>query len=203
MSDPSHAAAMEASPFGMSTKKFTMWLFILADSATFAALLFAYGYLRAGSIDWPRPFEFGSTIVNGLVMTFILLTSSLTMLVAVNHAQAGRRPQSVKWIWVTALLGLLFAILHLREWFRMFGEGWSLSANPAGGPVAFGAGFFAITGLHLTHVVCGVVALAVVARKFSKGRLTAGHIETTGLYWHFVDLVWMFVFPIVYLMNAK
>ncbi|HET7024442.1 MAG TPA: cytochrome c oxidase subunit 3 [Gemmatimonadales bacterium] len=203
MSDSSHAATVEAPPFGIETKKFTMWLFILADAATFAALLFAYGYLRAGSIDWPRPFEFGSTIVNALVMTFILLTSSLTMLMAVHHAQAGRRPQSVKWIWITALLGLLFAALHLREWFRMFGEGWSLSANPLGGPVAFSAGFFSITGLHLTHVFIGIVALSVVAVKFSRGKLTAGHIETTGLYWHFVDLVWMFVLPIVYLMNAK
>lgn len=203
MSDSSHADAMEPPLFGMQTKKFTMWLFIAADSATFAAMLFAYGYLRAGSQDWPRPFEFTPTIVNGLVMTFILLTSSLTMLMAVNHAQAGRRPESVRWIWITALLGVIFAVLHLREWFTMFGEGWSLSVNPFGGPVAFGAGFFAITGLHLTHVLCGVVALAVVARKFSKGKLTASHIETTGLYWHFVDLVWMFVFPIVYLMNAK
>ena len=203
MSDSSHAAAMEPPPFGIETKKFTMWLFILADAATFAALLFAYGYLRAGSPEWPRVFDFTPTIVNGLVMTFILLTSSLTMLVAVNHAQAGRRDQSVRWIWITALLGVLFAALHLREWFKMFGEGWTPATNPLGGPVAFGAGFFGITGLHLTHVVCGVVALAVVARKFKNGRLTAGHIETTGLYWHFVDLVWMFVFPMVYLMNAK
>ena len=202
MTDP-HASALEAAPYGIPTRKLTMWMFILADAATFAALLFGYGYLRAGSSDWVRPFAFSPTIVNGMVMTLILLTSSLTMLVAVGHAQAGRRPESVRWIWITTLLGVLFAILHLREWFKMFAEGWSLTTNPLGGSVIFGDGFFGITGLHLLHVVCGVVALAVVAVKFRGGKLTAGHIETTGLSWHFVDLVWMFVFPIVYLMNAR
>jgi cytochrome c oxidase subunit 3 len=69
--------------------------------------------------------------------------------------------------------------------------------------VLFGASFFSITGLHMLHVIGGVVALTVVASLFGRGRLTPGHIETTGLYWHFVDLVWMFVFPLVYLMNAR
>jgi cytochrome c oxidase subunit 3 len=72
-----------------------------------------------------------------------------------------------------------------------------------GGPVLFGGTFFGITGLHLLHVICGVLAILVVAVAFLRGRLSAGHIETTGLYWHFVDLVWMFVFPLVYLMNAR
>ena len=72
-----------------------------------------------------------------------------------------------------------------------------------GGPALFGATFFSITGLHLTHVVAGVVALAAVAGKFHRSRMNAGHVETVGLYWHFVDIVWMFVFPLVYLMNAK
>lgn len=203
MAAPGPGATLEAPPYGIHFRKLTMWMFILADAATFAALLFGYGYLRAGSPDWVRPFAFRPTIVNAMAMTLILLTSSLTMLVAVTHAQAGRRTHSVRWIWVTALLGVLFAALHLREWFKMFAEGWGPAANPTGGPVIFGAGFFGITGLHLLHVACGVVALAVVALRFRGGKLTAGHIETTGLYWHFVDLVWMFVFPIVYLMNAR
>jgi cytochrome c oxidase subunit 3 len=67
----------------------------------------------------------------------------------------------------------------------------------------FGATFFAITGLHLLHVVSGIVALAVISRGFSRGWLTPGHVETTGLYWHFVDLVWMFVVPLVYLLNIS
>ena len=198
-----HGPALEASPFGIESKKLVMWLFIIADAATFGALLFGYGYLRAGSANWVRPFAFSPTIVNGMVMTLVLLSSSLTMLVAVEAAQKGDRKTSVRWIGFTTLLGVLFAALHLREWFKMFAEGWSLSANTVGAPVLFGASFFSITGLHLLHVVGGVVALSVVALKFRKGSLNAGHVETTGLYWHFVDLVWMFVFPLLYLMNAK
>jgi len=198
-----HVAVMEESPFGIQSKKLVMWLFIIADAATFGALLFGYGYLRAGSPNWSRPFDFTPTILNGMVMTAILLTSSLTMLMAVAAAQAGRRPVAVRWIAATALLGVAFAGLHLREWFKMFAEGWSLSANPLGGSAMFGGSFFSITGLHLLHVTVGVVALTVMAVGFGRGRWTAAHVETTGLYWHFVDLVWMFVFPLVYLMNAR
>jgi cytochrome c oxidase subunit 3 len=198
-----HGAVLEESPFGIDSKKLVMWLFIVADAATFGALLFGYGYLRVGSPNWIRPFGFIPTILNGMVMTVVLLTSSLTMLAAVAAAQAGRRQASVQWLGATALLGTVFAVLHLREWFNLFAEGWSPSANPTGGSVLFGGTFFGITGLHLLHVVCGVVALLVVAIAFRRGRLSPGHIETTGLYWHFVDLVWMFVFPLVYLMNAR
>jgi cytochrome c oxidase subunit 3 len=72
-----------------------------------------------------------------------------------------------------------------------------------GGSVLFGGTFFGITGLHLLHVISGVIAIMVIALGFRRGRLDAGHVEVTGLYWHFVDLVWMFVFPLVYLMNAR
>ena len=198
-----HGAVLEESPFGIDSKKLVMWLFIVADAATFGALLFGYGYLRVGSPNWIRPFGFIPTILNGMVMTVVLLTSSLTMLAAVAAAQAGRRTASVRWLGATAVLGIVFAALHLREWFNLFAEGWSPSTNPTGGSVLFGGTFFGITGLHLLHVVCGVVAILVVAVAFRRGRLSAGHIETTGLYWHFVDLVWMFVFPLVYLMNAR
>ena len=198
-----HAAMMEEKPFGMASGKLTMWLFIIADAATFGALLFGYGFLRAGSPDWSRPFAFSPTILNGMVMTAILLTSSLTMLFAVAAIQAGRRDACVRWMGATILLGVAFATLHLREWFKMFAEGWSPSANPLGGPVLFGGSFFGITGLHLLHVIGGVVALSVMAIAVRRGRFEALHIETVGLYWHFVDLVWMFVFPLVYLMNAR
>jgi cytochrome c oxidase subunit III len=198
-----HGTVLEESPLGIDSKKLVMWLFIVADAATFGALLFGYGYLRVGSPNWIRPFPFIPTILNGIVMTVVLLTSSLTMLAAVGAAQAGRRSAAVRWLGLTAILGTVFAALHLREWFNLFAEGWSPSTNPTGGPVLFGGTFFGITGLHLLHVLCGVVAILVVALAFRRGRLDPSHLETTGLYWHFVDLVWMFVFPLVYLMNAR
>jgi cytochrome c oxidase subunit 3 len=197
-----HGAVTEERPYGFQSKKLVMWLFIIADAATFGALLFAYGYVRVGSPDWTKPFAFSPTILNGIVMTFVLLTSSLTMLGAVRAASAGRR-SAIRWLSATMLLGTAFAALHLREWFTMIREGWSPSHNPLGGSPLFGAAFFGITGLHLLHVVCGVIAIGVVTLLYRRGRLDASYIETTGLYWHFVDLVWMFVFPLVYLLNAR
>lgn len=194
---------MEESPYGIQSKKLAIWLFIIADAATFGSVLFAYGYLRLANPDWTRPFTFSPTIVGGVIMTLVLLTSSLTMVAAVLAAQAGRKAASVRWLGVTMVLGTLFAALHLREWFRMIGEGWRLFQNPLGGPALFGATFFGITGLHLLHVICGVVVIGVITLGFRRGRFEAGHLETTGLYWHFVDLVWMFVFPLVYLMNVR
>jgi len=195
--------AIEASPFGIPSKKLGMWLFIIADACTFGAMLFAYGYLRVANPDWTRPFPFRPTIVNGIVMTVVLLTSSLTMIAAVLAAHAGRKSASLRWMSVTMLLGVVFAALHLREWRAMIGEGWRLFQNPVGGPALFGATFFGITGLHLLHVVTGVAAIGVIAAGFRRARFDAAHVETTALYWHFVDLVWMFVFPLVYLMNAR
>ncbi|HEU4699488.1 MAG TPA: cytochrome c oxidase subunit 3 [Gemmatimonadales bacterium] len=201
----SHVAhvAVEASPLGLPSRNLAIWLFITADAATFGAILFGYGYLRVGSPTWSRPFAFVPTILNAVIMTVILLTSSLTMLAATRAAEAGRREATVRRLGATVLLGLAFAGLHLREWFAMIAEGWRPGTNPLGGPPIFGATFFSITGLHLLHVVGGVVALVVIALGVRSGRFGAGHVETTGLYWHFVDLVWMFVFPLVYLMNAR
>jgi cytochrome c oxidase subunit III len=132
----------------------------------------------------------------------VLLSSSLTMLGAVMAAKQGRKSTCIQWLGATILLGIIFAALHLREWFRMFHEGWSLSNNPMGGTAMFGATFFSITGLHLMHVISEIIALVVIAIGYNTDWLDAGHVETTGLYWHFVDLVWMFVFPLLYLMNV-
>jgi cytochrome c oxidase subunit III len=189
-----HGALMEESPYAIPSRKFTMWLFIISDAVTFASLLFAYGYIRVATPNWVRPFENGS-VVNVTIMTVVLITSSLTMLGAVDASKAGDKPKAKRFLYSTMLLGAIFAILHLREWHELMGQGTTLSSG------MFGETFYCITGLHLLHVICGVIALLVVAAKYSSGRLTPSHVETTGLYWHFVDLVWMFVVPLVYLTN--
>lgn len=198
-----HEALLEASPYGIQSKKLAMWLFIISDTATFAAMLVVYGYTRVGSHNWVTPFEFSPTILNAMVMTFVLLTSSLTMLAAVRAARAGEKSSANKWLACTMILGAIFAILHLREWSKMFAEGWGLFTNPTGGAAQFGAAFFSVTGLHLLHVISGIIALLVITVGFNRGRFDANHVETTGLYWHFVDVVWMFVFPLMYLLNAR
>jgi len=196
-----HSAAMAEPTFSVPAKKMAMWLFIIADTATFAGCLVAYGFLRNGTPDWPTPFKFSPSVVNAMIMTFILVSSSLTMLIAIRAAKAGDKSGAFLWTMITAAAGLLFAILHLREWLGMINEGATLFHNPWGTPL-FGASFFSITGLHLLHVVGGIVALAAVAIRYRGGRYNADDIEITGLYWHFVDLVWMFVVPFVYLLNV-
>jgi cytochrome c oxidase subunit 3 len=199
----SHPVVLErSSPFAIPTKKLAMWLFIIADAATFAGCLVAYGFLRNGSINWPTPFKFYPTVVNAMVMTFILVTSSLTMFLGVRAGKKGDRSAAFRWILITALGGVIFALLHLREWMGLIDEGVRLYKNPWGNDL-FGAAFFSITGLHLTHVTVGVIVLIVVALRYKGGRSNADDLEITGLYWHFVDLVWMFVVPLVYLLNVS
>ena len=189
-----HGALMEESPYAIPSRKFTMWLFIISDAVTFGSFLFAYGYIRVATPNWVRPFETGS-VVNVVIMTIVLITSSLTMLGAVDAAKLGDKGKAMRFLYSTMMLGAIFAILHLREWSELIGKGTTISSG------LFGQTFFTITGLHLLHVISGVIALLVVAMKYSGGRLTPSHVETTGLYWHFVDLVWMFVLPLVYLTN--
>jgi cytochrome c oxidase subunit III len=188
------SALLEGSPYAIPSRKFTMWLFIISDAVTFGAILFAYGYLRVATPKWTRPFE-SATIINVILMTFVLITSSLTMLGAVDASKAGDKPKAIRFLLSTMVLGLIFAALHIREWLQLLGRGITLSSG------TFGQTFFTITGLHLLHVVSGVIALLIVAIAYNGERLTPGHVETTGLYWHFVDLVWMFVVPLLYLTN--
>jgi cytochrome c oxidase subunit III len=194
---PSQSTAMEAPSFSVPAKKMAMWLFIIADTATFAACLVAYGFLRNATPAWPRPFH---SITNLALMTFLLLTSSLTMLIGVRAAKAGDKALALRWTLITAGLGILFAVLHIREWMALINEGMTLFKNPWGTGL-FGAAFYSITGLHLTHVTGGVIALVAVGLRYKGGRYNADDLEILGLYWHFVDLVWMFVVPLVYLLN--
>jgi cytochrome c oxidase subunit III len=195
------AEVMEERPFAIPSSKLVMWLFIISDACTFGAVLFAYGFIRNSAADWPLVFESGS-IWNSLLMTFILVSSSLTVLFAVKATKADDRAGAFRWTMITAAGGILFTILHIREWMSLIGEGVRLFQNPWGAPM-FGALFFSITGLHMAHVVGGVVALVVVGLGYKAGHYAERHIEIWALYWHFVDLVWMFVVPLVYLLNMK
>lgn len=189
-------------PYAISSKKLGMWLFIVADSITFGAMLVAYAYLRVASPDWPIPFKFTPSIVNATVMTFVLLSSSITMVTAVQAAKESRIGACVGWMAATMFGGVLFDILHIREWLGLIHEGVRLYQNPWGSPL-FGASFFGLTGLHMTHVTLGVIYLGIVATGFGRKKFSADDVEISGLYWHFVDLVWMFIFPLVYLISAR
>ena len=195
-----HTPAMEPSPFAIPAKKLAMWLFIIADMMTFAACLVVYGFLRNATPNWPRPFQ-SSTVISVLVMTFILLTSSLTMVLGVRAAKADDRLGAFRWVLITLAGGIIFTVLHLREWAGMIGEGVTLFKNPWGTNL-FGAAYFSVTGLELLHVMAGVIALIIVGLGYRRGRNNSDDIENCGLFWQFINLVWMFVLPFVYLMNV-
>ncbi|HEV8131896.1 MAG TPA: cytochrome c oxidase subunit 3 [Acidobacteriota bacterium] len=188
------------SPYAIGSKKLGMWLFIIADALTFASLLITYSYLRTATDNWPRPFHAWPSITMATVMTFCLLSSSVTMVFGVAAAARNERKRSAMWIVFTILGGLAFVVLHLNEWRGLIEEGVTPFNNPWGVPL-FGAAFFTLTGLHMTHVIIGCLYLSVIAFAFGRGKFSAEDVEVSGLYWHFVDLVWMFIFPMVYLLS--
>ena len=210
----SHATAMSSggsgsvweggqSPYATNSKKFGMWLFLISDSLTFSAMLFVYTYSRVTNPDWPEPFDFSPAIIFSTIMTFCLLSSSLTMVLAVHAMNHGDRKATVRWILATMLGGGAFVVLHMSEWMKLINvEHVTALNNPWGVPL-FGGTFFALTGLHMTHVICGLIYLTFIAVGVGRGKFKAEDVEVSGLYWHFVDLVWMFIFPLVYLMSAK
>jgi cytochrome c oxidase subunit 3 len=191
------------SPYATNSKKFGMWLFIISDSLTFSAMLFAYTYSRVSNPNWPTPFHFSPSIIFSTVMTFCLLSSSLTMVMAVHSMNHGKRKAAAGWILATMAGGAAFVVLHLNEWMNLINnEHVTAFGNPWGVPL-FGGTFFALTGLHMTHVIIGLIYLGIVCQAVVRGKFKAEDVEVSGLYWHFVDLVWMFIFPLVYLMSAR
>jgi len=191
------------SPYATNSKKFGMWLFLISDSLTFSAMLFAYTYSRVTNPDWPKPFDFSPAVIFSTIMTFCLLSSSLTMVLAVHSMNHGDRKATVRWILATMVGGGAFVVLHMSEWLKLINvEHVTPLNNPWCVPL-FGGTFVALTGLHMTHVICGLIYLAIIATGVGRGKFKAEDVEVSGLYWHFVDLVWMFIFPLVYLMSAR
>lgn len=200
-------------PYHIGHKKLGMWLFIVSDALTFSGLLIAYSYARASSDQWPTPFPFNPSILFSSTMTLCLLASSFTMVMAVSASARRDKRKMRRWIILTMIGGLLFLGLHGYEWMRLIDEGlrpfgiepgtefahlWA-ERWPNASPL-FGATFFGITGLHMFHVFTGVLYLGYIVLKARKATHEA--VEISGLYWHFVDLVWMFVFPLIYLMSV-
>jgi cytochrome c oxidase subunit 3 len=199
---PSSPWSGGTAPFAVNSKKLGMWLFIVSDTLTFSAMLLVYSWVRLANPDWPRPFEIYPAIIKSTGMTVILLLSSLTMVLGVAAAHKNDRSKARLYMLLTALGGLAFVVLHTTEWINLFHEGYKPWSTPEGVPL-FGATFFGITGLHMLHVTTGVIYLVVMALGYGGGKFTADDVEVSGLYWHFVDLVWMFVFPMIYLMSIK
>lgn len=186
-----------ALPLGVSWQKLMMWLFIVSDGLLFAGLLVGYGFVRIASPAWPDPSKIFHLQMIAF-MTFLLISSSATMGSAVAASQRGEAKLASRFLLLTILGGVGFMGMQAYEWSTLIGEGARLAANPWGVP-QFGASFFMITGFHGSHVLSGLVILAITALRLRSGRSSSQGVELAGLYWHFVDLVWVFIFTLFYL----
>jgi cytochrome c oxidase subunit 3 len=189
----------EAPPFGASWQKTMMWIFIITDALLFSGLLCGYAFLRqAGTVPWPRQSEVFSIPFIAL-MTFILITSSVFMAIAVTAARLGDHKKAMLNLVLTIVGGAAFLGCQAIEWSHLIHEGARLTHNPWGAP-QFGQAFFVLTGFHGSHVFSGLVILIVTAIRWSMGKTPPQGVELAGLYWHFVDLVWVFIFTLFYLL---
>lgn len=186
------------SPLGMPWQKLMMWIFLVTDALLFAGFLASYGFVRLASPSWPEQNDV-FPMLKIAVMTFILISSSATMATAVGAAHRRDLRRAMWFVLLTALGGALFLGMQALEWTTLIREGARLTANPWG-PAPFGAFFFMITGFDGTHVLLGVIILSVLAGRLQRGRGSGLGVEIVGLYWHFVDVVWCFIFPLFYLL---
>ncbi|MBY5920259.1 heme-copper oxidase subunit III family protein [Ferrimonas balearica] len=197
--------------FKVSWGKAMMWIFLLSDTFIFGTFLVGYMTARMSAVEaWPLTTEVFALTIAGhsiplvliAIMTFILITSSGTMALAVNYGYRKDRKTAALLMIATAILGASFVGMQAFEWTKLIEEGVRPWGNPMGA-AQFGAAFFMITGFHGLHVSIGVLLLAIYARKVARGDYEAsgdyGIVETVGLYWHFVDLVWVFIFAFFYL----
>jgi cytochrome c oxidase subunit 3 len=201
--------------------KAMMWIFLLSDTFIFSSFLISYMTVRISTTSpWPNPSEVFGLEVGGVsvpllliaIMTFVLISSSGTMVLAVNYGYRKDKVKTFIFLLLTAALGATFVGMQAFEWSKLiFHEGIRPWGNPMGA-AQFGASFFMITGFHGTHVSIGVIFLIIIATKVLRGDLdtmkpgfmtgrkgTYEIVETMGLYWHFVDLVWVFIFAFFYL----
>ena len=196
---------------GVPWGKAMMWIFLLSDTFIFTSFLTGYMTVRMTTAEpWPNPSEVFALEAFGVpvpllliaIMTFILISSSGTMAMAVNMGYRRKRKAAALLMLVTAVFGASFVGMQAFEWTKLIvDEGVRPWGNPMGA-AQFGSCFFMITGFHGLHVSAGVVYLIIVAYRVWRGRYEEkGYdiVEITGLYWHFVDLVWVFIFAFFYL----
>ncbi len=195
-----HAAALalpheEPTSTGIHSDKMGMWVFLCSEVMFFTGLIGAYIVLRFGSPSWPDPSQTLNIWLTAF-NTFVLICSSVTMVKALAAIQDGNTRKMKLFLCLTLLFGAFFLSVQLVEYRALLHEGFTPQSS------LFGSVFYTCTGFHGFHVFCGVVCMAFVTGKAFLGKYTqARHqgIETIGLYWHFVDLVWIILFTIVYL----
>jgi len=173
------------------TGRMGMWWFLASEIVIFGGALVCYLLSRWHHPDWAESAAHTNEVI-GLINTVVLLTSSLTMVLAhdaIHHAQPKR---ALRLMGVTVLLGVCFLGLKALEYTHEIQEGYTPLKN------LFWSYYYFLTGLHALHIVAGLVAIVTVMRGLAKGK-NSQRVEYVGIYWHFVDVVWIFLFPLLYL----
>ena len=194
---PAPAHSLETNT-GLDNRKLLMWLFLGSECLFFGSFIAAYLLYRDRSISGPYPDELFDIPFTS-VSSFVLLMSSLSMVLALAAIQQGDVRRMRVWLLATSLLGMLFLGGQAFEFTEFYREGLGLDTN------MFGTTFFVLTGFHGAHVTVGVLILMSLWSGSFKGKVTQEsslNVELAGLYWHFVDIVWIIIFTMIYLVQA-
>src|SRR3984893_4645047 len=183
---------------GLSNEKLAMWAFLGSECLLFGALISTYFLYRGRSVSGPTPKQIYDIPFTS-ISSFVLLMSSLTMVLALAAIQRGDHRRLRLWLTATALLGTVFIGGQVYEFTSFIHEGLTIKT------ILFGSSFFVLTGFHGVHVTIGIIMLLSLVMMSSKGKIPqskAEVIEIAGLYWHFVDIVWIVIFTVVYLIPS-
>ena len=194
-----HHPPVEDTSTGLNSRKLLMWAFLGSDVMFFGAFISTYLVYRGKSLVGPYPSEILNIPITS-VSTFVLLMSSLAMVLGLHYVKEGEKNKGTLWILVVVVLGSVFMGFQFVE-FREFAH---LGLTPRTN--IFGTTFFILTGIHGAHVTIGVIWMAFLAYSSHNGALRADNaldLEIAGLYWHFVDIVWIVIFTVIYLISAN
>jgi heme/copper-type cytochrome/quinol oxidase subunit 3 len=188
----------------IDNQKFAMWLFLASETVIFTTIIAAYIIFRIDNPEIVKEVHERLGLSGILIVTFnsfILLTSSWAMVMGLRQIQKGNRQGLIRWFWFVTVLGIAFLGLQYYEYMRLAEEGIALNYNPDSEFGGFGMRFYAPTAFHGAHVIVGVLWALFVIRRAQQGAYDDNPVgvEIFGLYWHFVDVVWVFLFTFIYL----
>jgi cytochrome c oxidase subunit 3 len=190
--------------------KIGMWIFLLTEILLFGGLFVAYTVYRSLNIEMFYNAHKHLNVQLGTLNTVVLITSSVTIALAIRYIRLNRRKTSIKLLMATFVLAAVFLIVKYFEYSHKFhlgqlpGRFYTYTGIEGNNPHLFFSVYFLMTGLHGIHVIAGMIAISWVLRKTIKGKLSSEYytpMELTGLYWHLVDMIWIFLFPLLYLIG--
>lgn len=189
------AAEQHRTSTGVSNWKLGFWTFIASECLFFGTLISTYMVYKGSAVTGPYPADLFD-VMHTTISTTVLLFSSLAMVLALNQVQKANRKGAILWLIAVILMGATFLGLEAQSYLKYMGYGLTLQSS------TFGSSYFVLTGTHKAHVFFGMIWMAILAWRIGKGRVPpekAEQVEVAGLYWHFVDIIWIVIFTLVYL----